>query len=372
MKPRTAILFALTLLAIACGAYLLISENRVVPEHHSQREAAPGVPPSAVATTTMAPVADSNPAQLSVSEKEWEAIEAQMNGGLTNPSVAEADALRFLAKKAETPANVIAVWLCTRDGKWLDRALELHPKNAMVLFAKLGSMDSKALDPELIRRFNEAAPDNPLPKLFEARHSFNTGDRDRAIEAVQEALKRPGFYTWMNETTDASRMLYEFAGMPPVLADLTSTFQMPMPHLAVMQGVGKGLSEAFFQQGFTQSPADNANTIQMTYQLGRMFATPEASRTFIGQLVGISLEKRALDALPPDSKPDWLPVAPKERIAEIQAKKGGIPDAVANTEWLMNQRNADLLTQFLRRYRGEGEMAASQWLAGQRAAATGR
>ncbi len=369
MKPRTAVLSALALVALACAAYFLISGNPAAIEPHSQQGVAQDAPASEIAATTPVPGAGSDSAPQPVSEKEWEAIMERMSSGLTTQPVAEADVLRFLAAKGETPANVIAAWLCTRNEKWLDRALELYPKDPMILFAKLGSGAAAKLDPDIIRRFNEAAPDNPLPKIFEAHHSFSSGDKPLALEAIKEALKRPGFYTWMNESTDASRALYEFTGVPPVVADLASTFQTTMSHLSVTRGVAKEMMEVFHASA---SNGEDPVLVRMTYELGRMFATPEASRTLIGQMVGFSMEKRALEALPADKKLDWLPISPNARIAEIDARRGSIPDAVANSEWLFAQKDVTMLTQYLKRYRGEGEMAAIQWLAGQRAAAAGR
>jgi hypothetical protein len=294
---------------------------------------------------------------------------ALLKGGDTRfLSLSEAqkkDVERFLAAKGETPANLLAAWNCTRDRRWLERAGELFPDHPMVLLALIVSGDQKRLDPELIRRLDQAAPNNPLPKLYEASQLFSADDKVAALAAVKEALARPGFYTWMNESMEASKEFLVFTGVSPVTAEMMSMAQIPLPFLSMAQGLSKNVM-ALYEAQEASNPAANAALLEMTYKMGQIFATPEASRTLIGQLVGISIEHRALVALPPDIKPDWLPYTPAQRLAELNARKNNVPKLTASAEWLFQQQDPMLFRQYLSRFRKEGEMAALTWLEQQR------
>lgn len=364
MKPRLALSLVAVLLGIVLVAFWKLreppaGESGKVVAGESTRSPEP-------ALASVAPAAagkdETPPAALAISEADGKKLLQMMSDGGGFPEVAltEADMERFLAAKGHTSANYLAAWFCTRKLAWLDRALERFPNHPMVLLAKIGAGDTKKPDLELVRRFSEAAPDNPLPKIFEASALVSAGDKVAALAAIREALARPGLYTWAKESIDASRSLLEFTGMPPLLADVVSTVQMPLPHLAPVMSVARAMTETY-KQGAEAGPADPA-LIETTYRLGLMFETPEAARTVIGQLVGRGVQKRALEALPADAAPAWLSSKPAERLAQLEAQKGDIPNLMEATKWLYQPENLHLLGPYLQRFRTEGEMAAVHWL----------
>lgn len=108
------------------------------------------------------------------------------------------------------------------------------------------------------------------------------------------------------------------------------------------------------------APADEA--LRVTYALGRTFATPEASRMLIGQLVGIAIQKRALEALPAGSQPDWLKVAPAERLTEIEQKKADVKGVASGIESVVRSQDSELISEYLRRMCTESEAAAYECL----------
>ena len=114
--------------------------------------------------------------------------------------------------------------------------------------------------------------------------------------------------------------------------------------------------------GESGDTAGAEDAIRLTYSLGRMFATPEASRLIIGQLVGVSMENRALAALPPDAQRDYLPVTPAQRIADLEKQKQAVKDIAGTSDWLNQSQNEQLLAEYYRRLRGDGEFSALTWL----------
>lgn len=126
---------------------------------------------------------------------------------------------------------------------------------------------------------------------------------------------------------------------------------------------GREWQKSAAESGDTAAAED---ALRLTYALGRTFATPEASRLLIGQLVGISMEKRALEALAAGTQPDWLTVTPAQRLAEIEKQKQTVKEVTAASEWVMQSRDEQLFAEWLRRVRNDGESAALNWVKAQR------
>jgi hypothetical protein len=369
MKPRLAMPLAALLLAVAVVAYWQLSER---PSNEDAQAPGGGEASSspqqagrlaASPATASAGKNDPRSDTKSITDADWKKLLEMMSNGGGFPALddlTEADMERFLAAKGNTPANYLAAWFCTRKVVWLDRALERFPKSPMVLLAKIGEGDPKNPDLELVRRFNEAAPDNPLPKFFEANALFNAGDKEAGVAAIREALAKPGFYTWMNESIDGARSLFEFSGVHPVMADIASTFQLPLPYLSMAMASSRGLIDVYKESAATGEP--NPALLEMTYKMGQMFETPEASRTLIGQLVGASIQKMSLQNLPVDATPAWLSIKPADRLTQLEALRTDLPKLTTSTEWLYQRENAHLLGEYLQRFRTEGERAAMNWL----------
>ena len=308
----------------------------------------------------------------------WRRFAALMNGSgegaeqIPEPSAEEA--ARFLAKHGETPANLVVAFQQTRDRSLLDRALELFPNSPLVLMAAVESIPNgtapkpgetyvpDAQRMAFIERFKAADPNNPLPWIFTAQELFKSGRSDEAVADLRAALDRPAFYTYSNERMDSAQKLYEDIGLHPTEAGLLAMAGMTLPHTGAAMQSSRGLMD--LQQGACAAgdrAAEN-DALRLTYGLGRTFATPEASRTLIGQLVGIAMEKRALEALPADASRDWLTVVPAQRLGEMEKQKATVKELTASLDWVVQSQNEPLLAEYLRRFRNDGELSALTWL----------
>ena len=290
------------------------------------------------------------------------------------PPITSGDIARFLAKHGESAVNLVAAFEKTHDRQLLERALELFPNSPIVLMSAVDSVPaSPAPKPgknyqsnpqrmEFIERFKAADPNNPLPWIFSAQELFKSKQTAEGLAEIRAALARPAFYTYVNERMDGAQRLYEDAGMSPVEAGLLAMAGLTLPHMTAAQQASRSLME------WQKSAADSGDTaaaddaLRLTYDLGRTFATPEASRTLIGQLVGVSMEARALKALPAGTQPGWLSVWPEIRLAEMESQKQNVKELTAGLDWVLQNQDEQLLTEYLRRNRADGELSALTWL----------
>jgi hypothetical protein len=376
MNPRVLPLFAL-LAAIAAVAWFFLSSGpspsagNATPDPKQATQTAAA---NSGGTAGKSPTAGNSSAVAGKKTTvDWSRLGMLTGGSGALPEPTAEDIARFLAKNGETPANLVTAFEKTHDRRWLERALELFPGSPVVLMAALEAIggaspragETYQPDPQrmaYIDRFKAADPNNPLPWIFSAQEFFKLKQTADALADVRAALGRPAFYTYATERMDSAQKLYESLGLGPVEAGALGMFGLTIPHTTAAMQSSRSLME--LQKSASQSgdtaAADEA--LRLTYDLGRTFATPEASRMLIGQFVGISMEKRALEALPAGSPPDWLKVNPAERLAEIEQKKADMRGVTNGIESLIRSQDGELLAEYLRRMRTESEAAAYEWL----------
>ena len=293
--------------------------------------------------------------------------------GAQIPEPTAEDIARFLAKHGESAVNLVTAFEKTHDRRWLERALELFPNSPVVLMAAVDSIasvpsrdgETYQSDPKrmaYIERFKAADANNPLPWIFSAQEFFKSKQAADALADVRAALGRPAFYTYSTERMDSAQKLYEGLGLGSVEAGALAMFGVTLPHMTAANQSSRSLMELQKSASESGDTAAADEALRLTYNLGRTFATPEASRMLIGQLVGISMEKRALEALPAGAQPEWLKVTPAERLAEIERQKADVQGVAKGIESVIQSQDSEIIAEYLRRMRTESEAAAYEWL----------
>lgn len=269
---------------------------------------------------------------------------------------AEKVAAQFLANHGETAPNLLALLTATGDSKYLERALELFPNSPMVLLSALGTNKADTRREEWIERFKSADSKNPLPWIFEADASFRSEHPVEGIASLKEALKLPGFYTYLNERADGVRALALETGASETVALATAVFGHPMTHIEPMMDSSRSLQKWVENEIGSGNPQAAAEGVLLVRDLSRMMQSPEASRFMIGQLVGMSLERRALDLV--EKLPtNPLDVTVQQRREELDAIRKEYNAAILTAQSI----SPELMKEYLLRLKVDGELPALRW-----------
>ncbi len=367
MNPRVLIIVAVCAVVAVCAYFFTSSDVGATLGRGQSEKPATGTlqaQPSSGATT--------KPAKKT-GKADWNFL-TNLDAGKVRPAPTQEDIARFLAKHGETPANLIAAFEAAHDRRWLDRALELFPNSPLVLMKAVDAADNRSVPKEgeayqankerlaLIERFKAADPNNPVPWILAAQELFKSKQTDEGVAEIRAALERPAFYIYANERMDAAQRLSESLGVGQLEASASAMFGLTLPHMSAATQASRGLMEWQKSAAESGDTASSSEALRLTYELGHTFATPEASRMLIGQLVGIAMEKRALEALPAGSQPDWLMVTPVERLAEIEQKRANVREVAKGIESVIQSQDGELIAEYLRRMRNESEAAAYDWL----------
>jgi hypothetical protein len=290
----------------------------------------------------------------------WDRIGDAIAGRVNNKSIlTDAQIEEFLRKRGETAMNLLAVWESTQDRRWLDRALQKFPNDPALLLAAIGTTPPPDNTAELIDRLKLAAPDNPIPWIYTARQLFADKRVDEAMAELRTALSKPGFYTYSSERILASKQLFLDSGFDPIGAEFLAMSQQQLGYLTTANITVKAMKEWAGSEGVT---AENRNeAIKLSYEMGKMFSTPEASRTLLGQLVAVAMERQAL-TLAQSQADNPLPVNTANRMAELDQFRAELPKLANLTDKMVAKNDPQLFGEYLRRFRTEGEAAALKWV----------
>ncbi len=293
---------------------------------------------------------------------QWKSLESLWGQLASNRRLTKEEGERFLRDKGATPMNLLAVATATGDLEFVRRAASLFPDEPAVQLAVLGENLFPEARAEWIARFKASSPENPLPFLFAASSAAEQKDFANALSEASLAMEKPGLYLWSSEFIDASRQMYEWKGYSPLEADLLAGFSRPIDYLTNLNGLGAEFLKWRKQAVEEGNDLGAAEAVRVTYGLGRMFQSPEGSRTVITQLIGIALESRALNTLPPNVQPSFLDIPRAQREAEMQRLKEFIRGAQTDITALMATRDPAMLSSYFQRVRNEGEYQALLWL----------
>ena len=268
----------------------------------------------------------------------------------------------YLERNGRSAGSLVAaVVVAEEDEAYLGEAAQRFPNDPLVQFTLL----YKNLFPEQRRewldRFMTSAPDNALPAYLSAREHLKAGDTAAALRDLQEASRRPRYIDYSLETMLEVEQLSLQSGASVAEAKVGAFAAVPMPQLVQFKQLGQEMLTLREQYLAAGDPASGRALEQMVLQLADLLTTGEGSRLLISQLVGVAIERRFLEQLPPEVFSEVLGMTPAQRVEELSAWKTALKKEVPDLEALLSQGSEAEVISYFDRLKSQGELAAIRW-----------
>jgi RNA polymerase sigma factor (sigma-70 family) len=279
-----------------------------------------------------------------------------------NPKLTREQVEAYLKLNGRNAASLLAAFETSGDPALLKEAMEKYPNDPQVAYE--AAMD-KDLSPDEQRQwlntFEKSAPNNALANYLSALNYFNSGQIDQGVQELTAASGKSLDDYNANRTEDDTEA-YLAAGYSLADAKELAASQLLQPQLAQMKQLSLDavdLANAYRQAGDSTSAQA---VLQMAVSLGQSYATSSPGEYEIGQLVGISIEQRALQAMDPNSSYGGSGQTVQEQLNELAQQRTAVDElaqqafnlypAMSDQDWIIYRDRAAVF----------GMAAADQWL----------
>ena len=268
----------------------------------------------------------------------------------------------FLKANGRTAATLLAAFRTSGDRALLAEAAEKFPNDPHVAFETAMDKSLSPADQRLwLDAFERSAPDNALANYLSALNYFNAGQTDKAVQELSAASgKRINDYTVDRAQGDDEAFLA--AGYPLADARTMSSRDLMLPQLAQVKQLSIDtidLANAYQQSGDTASAQA---ALQTAAGIGQQFASPAPGESAISQLVGIWIEKAALNAMDPTAPFGNDGSTVQDELNRLTQQKAAFSSLEDQVEPLLPKVSDQDLVIYKDRWLMFGEQNAGQWI----------
>jgi hypothetical protein len=268
----------------------------------------------------------------------------------------------YLKENRRSAASLLAIFRATGDSALLREALEKYPNDPRVNFAAVFDKDAS---PEERRQrldaFKQSASDNALANYLSALDYFKSGQTDQAVQELSAAFGKQGFQDYSWDFVQNAEEAWRAAGYTEAETRMVATWQLLLPQLAGLRDLDHtivDLANSYRQAG---DEASAQAALQMNLNLGqRMDGT--AANPLITQLVGLAIERDALNVMNPSSPYGTSGQTVKDRLDQLVQQSAAIKDLVKQLEPLQQTMSSQDWISYNDRTRAFGEENALRWL----------
>ncbi|MEY2409263.1 MAG: hypothetical protein QOF48_1933 [Verrucomicrobiota bacterium] len=269
---------------------------------------------------------------------------------------------RWLASGRTNAEDLLAARQAGGGIEFLHMALTNFPNDPRVLFAAIALEDGPEAKRQRLDRFKAAAPDNGLVDYLSARDHFKNGRSEEGLADLMSANSKKGFDDYGLDAVQNAEDLYLQSGKGPAEAKALATSSALLPQLAQMKGLAQDIASLQRQYLDAGDPASAERLGQMGVQLGYQLSGAAGARSLISDLVGIAVERIVLNPLDADRSYDFLQETPRERMAQLTARRTAAKEDVQFiNQWARGASDATLISYF-DRVKIYGESKAMEWI----------
>jgi RNA polymerase sigma factor (sigma-70 family) len=279
------------------------------------------------------------------------------------PSLTAAQVDAFLQKNGRKASALLAAYRTSHDVGLLREAMGKFPNDPAVAYEAVASpyLTVEEKRPWLAA-FQQAAPDNALANYLSAKDFFDSGQIDKAVQALSGAAGKSLDDYSQSRIVDDNEA-YLSAGYSPAESEIIATQSLLLTELSPLKQLGLrmvDLANAYNQSG---DPASAQAVLQMAMNLGKSLQSAQSSSpALISQLVGMAIQNKALGAMDPNSVYGENGQTVQDMLNQIAQNKATISALDTQAEPLMKNLTDQELIDFTNRRMLFGEVAAMQWV----------
>jgi hypothetical protein len=292
---------------------------------------------------------------------------ARMQAG-DYPQLSSEEVEAYVTANKRSMESLLAAYRASKDRMFLREALEKFPDDPKVNFA--GYFDALFRNKEnytteerraMLDRLTKSAPENAMGNFLAASDYFKSGESDEALEQIRKGATKSSLSDYTLEFIQSAEEAYRNAGYSEAEAKGVATWTHELPHLSQLKQAGVDLLELAgrYQQSGDESQAREAR--QLALHLADMLQDGSQQKFIINQLVGISVERKVLETLDPNSAYDNSGRTVQQRIDELAQNRKNLKANVGAMENLLPIMTPADQTAFHDRMRIYGEKSAMQW-----------
>ena len=269
----------------------------------------------------------------------------------------------YLRAHRRDAASLLAAFRTTSDPALLAEALKKYPDDPHVAFeASIRNDASPAEQREGLDAFKQSAPDNSLADYLSALAHLKAGETAPAIADLVASSGKQQFQDYSKERIQSDEEAYLAAGYPPGEAKFIASTFLATPQLVSVRELGNSLIDlagAYQQAGDENS---RAAALQRAAELGQRWLDPSADQPLATQLMGINIERAALNGMEPTSlySPDGQTV--QQRLDELAQQKEAIHVLTKQADPLWQTLSDQAWLECHSQVAASGESQALQWL----------
>ncbi len=268
----------------------------------------------------------------------------------------------YLNANHRNAASLLAAYRTTGNAALLEEAMRNFPNDPQVSFEAVFRKDAAPEDRrKWLDDFKKADPNNAMANYLSAREHFKNGQTDRAVQELLAASGK-GFQDYTSERYQDDSEAYLAAGYSVADAKTVSSMQLLLPQLIELKQLAMStveLANSYRQAGDDRSAQA---ALELAMGLGQRYSSSSPGEPEVSQLVGMAIERKALNAMDPNVAYSTEGGTAPDRINQIIQQEAALKELNQRIEPLFQTMPDQDWISYRDRWLMFGEENAARWL----------
>ena len=269
----------------------------------------------------------------------------------------------YLKANGRNAASLLAAYRTTGNPALLEEAMQKYPNDPQVDFEAAFRSDAPAGDRhQWLEAFKKSAPENALPNYLSALDYFKAGQPDQAVQELNAASSKQPFQDYTMDRIQDDYEAYLSASYPVAAAETVSARGLFLPQLAQVKELGLDMIDLANSYRSSGDQASAQAMLQMAANLGQRYGNTIAGETEVSRLVGMLVERSALNAMDPTSPYGSDGQTVQDRMNQLSQQRDVLNQLNQQAEPLLPTMSDQGWISYKERWKLFGEEAALRWV----------